>query len=73
MIFENLQPRIDDAILSADKTGEPVEVKLIYNEIGYRHAMNDAFEYLFWKSRPFQTRYDEYRFVLIILPENNKK
>lgn len=70
MIFENLQPRIDEAIEIADKTKEPQEVKLIYNEISYRGAMNPAFEYLFTNSRPFTTRYDEFRFVLIIHPKN---
>ena len=69
MIFENLQPRIDDAIKEADLTKEPKEVKLIYNEIGYDWAMNPAFEYLFSKSIEFATRYDETRFVLIILPK----
>jgi len=70
MIFNNLKPRLDEAMKAAKVTGEGKEVKLIYNEIDYPSAMNEAFEYLFTHGQDFETRHDEYRFVLIIKPKN---
>ncbi len=69
MIFENLKPRLDEAIIESDKTQEPVEVKLIYNELIGRNCMNPAFEYLYSETRDFRTRRDEYRFVIVIYPK----
>jgi len=69
MIFENLKPRLDEAILEADKTQEKCEVKLIYNELNGKSCMNPAFGYLYSKSRDFRIRHDEYRFVIVIYPK----
>lgn len=69
MIFENLKPRLDEAMAEADTVKKPQEVKLIYNELIGKDCMNPAFEYLFGNSRDFETRRDEYRFVLVILPK----
>jgi len=70
MIFENLKPRLNEAILEADKTQEECEVKLIYNELFSKDSLNPAFEYLFGLTRDFRTRHDEYRFILVIYPKS---
>jgi len=69
MIFKNLQPRLDEAILEADKTQEECEIKLIYNELYDVTSLNPAYEYLFRNVRDFKIRHDEYRFVIVIYPK----
>jgi hypothetical protein len=69
MIWNNLKPRIEEAIVLADKDKVAQEVRLIYNELSSKNSMNECFEWLFSIGRSFATRFDEFRFVVIINPK----
>lgn len=68
MIVENAISRLKEAIEESDKQKSLIEVKFIYNELNDSSRMGEVFEWLFKNSRPFSTRYDEYRFVIVINP-----
>ena len=70
MIFENAKPRLDEAIEKANSTKESQEVRFIYNELSDSESMSPVFNYFFKNSVEFSTRYDEFRFVVIIHPKN---
>lgn len=69
MIFENVKPRLDEAIELSERGLSKQDVSFIYNELTDKKSMSTVFEYLFIKSIAFATRYDEYRFVITINPQ----
>ncbi len=70
MILENAKPRLLEAIEKANSTKEKHEVTFIYNELLSYDTIFSVFEWIFRQSIDFETRRDEYRFVIIIHPKN---
>ncbi len=68
MILENAKPRLLEAIAKSKELNTPQEVTFIYNEMLGYDTIFSVFEWLFRKSVDFQTRHDEFRFVIIIHP-----
>ena len=71
MILENAKPRLNEAIEKANSTKQEQETTFIYNEMLTNDTVMSVFEWLFRSSVDFRTRHDEYRFVIIVYPQNN--
>ena len=71
MILENAKPRLKEAIEKANSTKQKQEVTFIYNELLTHDTISAVFDWLFRSCVDFGTRYDEYRFVIIVCPKNN--
>lgn len=69
MILRNATPRLMEAFNKATETKESQEVKFIYNELNNYDTIVAVFEWLYKQSIEFTTKYEEYRFVLIIHPK----
>jgi hypothetical protein len=69
MILENAKPRLSEAIEKANSTKEKQEATFIYNELLTHDTITAVFDWLFRSSVEFGTRYDEYRFVVIVFPK----
>ena len=71
MILENAKPKLDEAIEKANLLKESQEIKFIYNELLTGDTIHSVFDYLFRNSINFATRNEEYRFVIIVTPQDN--
>ncbi len=71
MILENAKPRLIEAIEKAKTTKKEQEVTFIYNELLNYDTISSVFDWLFRQSVDFETRHDEYRFVVIVKPKKN--
>ncbi len=69
MILDNAKPRLIEAIEKAATTKEKQEVNFIYNELLNYDTISSVFDWLFRQSVDFETRRDEYRYVVIIKPK----
>ncbi len=70
MRLNNAKPRLIEAFQKATTTRQPVEVTFIYNELLSYDKITSVFAWLFKESIEFQTRYKEFRFVIVIHPAN---
>ncbi len=69
MILKNAKPRLNEAIEKVISTKEKQEVTFIYNELLSHDTISSVFDWLFRENVDFQTRHDEYRFVIIVHPK----
>ena len=69
MILDNAIPRLQEAIDLANSSKEKQEVSFIYNEMLTHDTISTVFMWLFRCSTDFETRHDEFRFVVIIHPK----
>lgn len=72
MILENAKPRLNEAIVKANLSNKKQEVTFIYNEMLTSDTISSVFFWLFKESVAFETRHDDYRFVVIIHPKNKE-
>lgn len=68
MILENLKPRLLETLIKATETNTPVEMPLIYNELLTHDKIYSVFEFMFNVGMDFETRKDEFRYVIIVKP-----
>ncbi len=73
MILDNAKPRLVEAIEKAKATKEEQEVTFIYNELLNYDTISSVFDWVFRQGVDFETRHDEYRFVVIIKPETQNQ
>jgi hypothetical protein len=71
MILENAKPRLNEAIEKANSTNQKQEVTYTYSELLTHDTISAVFDWLFREHVDFETRHDEYRFVVIICPKSN--
>lgn len=73
MILKNALPRIEEAIEKANTTKVEQEVTFMYHELMTYDTVISLFEWLFRKSIPFKSSYNEHRYVITILPKTQPK
>lgn len=69
MILNNAIPRLKEKIEEATKSDTTQDVSFIYNETLTSDTIGSVFYWLFQQGIEFKTRYDEYRFVIVIYPK----
>ena len=71
MILNNAIPRLEQAIEIATETKKEQQVRFLYNELLTHDTISSVFNYIFKKGIDFETRHEEYRFVVIIKPKTH--
>lgn len=72
MILINAIPRLEEAIKNSNSSDIPTGVSFLYNELLTHDTISSVFDWLFRKNVDFSTKHEEFRFIIIIHPDNTK-